>query len=185
MFNSSYQFKPCGCKKMDDLIIHLFRFKIEKRIILVEVEYFKAHPIALVKFYDKRDRSSANRFNVLTNRGNFQPILRTCLNIMLQLYHQNPYVSFGFTGAQTPKEQGKGQKGNTIRFRLYRYAIQQLFSNTTFLHLTVESLSLYFLINRDYCENEPHRQGEMLNLIKKIYPSEALWEEPEVNELLS
>jgi hypothetical protein len=169
---------------MDDLIIHLFRFKIEMRIILVEVEYFKDHPIALVKFYDKRDRNSANRFNVLTNRGNFQPILRTCINIMLHLYHQNPYLSFGFTGAQPPEEQKEGQKENTIRFRLYRYAIQQLFSNTSFLHLTVESLSHYFLINRDYCENNPSGQSEMLNLIKKIYPYEALWEEPEINKLI-
>lgn len=65
MFDSFYEYKQCGKKKMDDLVSHLFRFKIERRTILVEVEYFVEHPIALIKFYDKVHLDSENRFNLL------------------------------------------------------------------------------------------------------------------------
>jgi hypothetical protein len=184
MFDTHYEYKQCGKKKMDGLVIHLFRFKIERRTILVEVEYFAKHPIAIIKFYDKVHRHSENRFNLLTEKGKFQPILRTCLNIMIDLFYQNPYLSFGFAGAQTPIERKEDKKENTIRFRLYTYAIQQLFSNTAFLHLSVESCSHYFLINRDYCDNNPMHQGEILATIRKTYPGEALWEDPAISTLL-
>lgn len=184
MFDTSYKYELCGKKKMDDIVTHLFRFKIERRTILVEVEYFIEHPIALIKFYDKVHRNSENRFNLLTQKGKFQPILRTCLNIMIDLYRENPYISFGFAGAQTPIERKEGKKVGTIRFRLYTYAIQQLFSNTAFLHLSVESCSHYFLINRDYCENKPLHQGEIMALIRKAYPDETLWNDPIVGNLL-
>ncbi len=183
MFDTFYEYTPCGSKKMNDLVVHLFRFRIGRRTILVEVEYFIQHPVALVKFYDKTHRNSANRFNILTQKGKFQPILRTCLNIMLDLLKQNPYISFGFAGAETPKERKLGLKAVTIRYRLYTYAIQQLFSNTTFIHFSVESCSHYFLINRDYCESNPAHQSEIMLTIKKTYPTETLWGDPVVSAL--
>lgn len=90
--------------------VHLYRFDVTKRqIIMVEVHQFVKHPICVIKFYDRDDRNSENRFTKLTNKGNFKPIFRTCINIMLELRTQNPFLSFAFIGAPTPEEKEKGK----------------------------------------------------------------------------
>ena len=185
MFDTAYQFYGNHKKVDDNLVIYLFRFRPHKnRIILVEVEYHKGHPIAIIKFYEKRFKNSPERFNVLTGGGKFLPILRTCINIMLHLYQSNPYLSFGFCGAPTPKEVRDKETANSQRFRIYKYAMACLFSNLEFQHLAVDSFNLYFLMNRNYCSTEPQRETQLLQQIKNVYPGEDFWEEPILANIL-
>lgn len=142
---------------------------------MVEVEEFSEHPISLIKFYDRDDRNMYSRFNRLTGKGNFQPILRTCINIMLEIKDRNPYMSFGFAGAPTPSEKSDNIKANTKRFRIYRSVMLLFFRHLHWQHLYVGDHSLYFLLNRDYCDTKPHIQTEMLKCIQHRYPDEAIW----------
>jgi len=176
MFDTCFQYQYVNRRKVDRLTIHLYRFQVNKRqTILVEVEEFDEHPIALIKFYDKADQYTIDRFNKLTGKGNFQPILRTCINIMLYIKSRNPYISFGFAGAQTPQEKEKGIKENTKRFRIYQSVMLLTFRHLYWQHIFVPDHSLYFILNRDYCDTKPHIQTDILYCIQKTYPEEAIW----------
>lgn len=156
--------------------VHLYRFDVTKRqTIMVEVHQFVKHPICVIKFYDRDDRNSENRFTKLTNKGNFKPIFRTCINIMLELRTQNPFLSFAFIGAPTPHEKGEGNTAKTQRYRIYEYGMNQFFSNLHFKHAYLEEHSLYILFNRDYCDHKADIETDMLKCIQEVYPEEPLW----------
>ncbi|GEM_PF-3525988 len=68
MYDSFCAYQLYDNKKIEHGITILnFRFKPDKkRIILVNVQIMGEHPIAVIKFYDKADRDSKDKFGTLT-----------------------------------------------------------------------------------------------------------------------
>lgn len=177
MFDTWFEYQYVNRREMNSICaIHLYRIKASRRqTIMVEAHEFTTHPICIVKFYDKDDRNSPNRFTTLTRKGNFSRIFRTCINIMLELKHNNPYMSFAFIGAPTPDEKSQGKVAKTQRYRIYEYGMAQWFSILHFRHAYIDEHSLYMIFNRDYCDDKEGIESEMLKSIQEVYPDEPFW----------
>lgn len=85
------------------------------------------------------------------------PIIRTCVNIMLNIFAGNPGASFGFVGSNSVNKTRKGNpivEGmvNTQRFRVYQTLMYNFFGRDTFEHSENVKHSAYLLINR---QNDP------------------------------
>ncbi len=92
-------------------------------------------------------------------------IVSTCINIMLDLYAQNPLFSFGFIGANSENE----EKENTKRFRLYKAIMMRIFSPSKFRHLGYDKESAYLMLSRANEKNNPSLQMEIEAFFQKHY----------------
>ena len=92
-------------------------------------------------------------YNLLLKDEQPALIIRTCVNIMLQIFSVNPKASFGFIGSASVNKIRKGKivpegKSNTQRFRIYQTLMFNFFGSETFEHSQSVELSAYLLINR-------------------------------------
>ena len=87
---------------------------------------------------------------------------------MLDFIIQNPYISFAFAGAPDRD----GNMNNNKRFRVYRGVMQRLISDLDFEHLQRPDRSLYILLNRNYCYQQPEAAGAIFDVLKNAYPEE-------------
>lgn len=185
MFDTLYNYLPKGNRKGElGKTVHLFAFRTpRKRQIIVEIHEHDSQPIAIVKFFDKAHRLSEKRFSLMNKRFKLNedekielekdareaaPIIRTAIQIMLDFYKRNPFLSFAFMGA--PDEDGNAD--NNKRFRVYSGVMKRLFSDVEFEHLQRQDRSSYILLNRSYCYKQPHAAGEIFKLLETAYPDE-------------
>lgn len=156
--------------------VHSFSSRPRKgRTVIYEAHELSDAPAFAVKFFDKRHRQSPNRFNLLLKYDEKTPfvvadapsIIRTGIQVMLNLLAKNPYLSFGFMGAALPGE----DQANTKRFRIYQQIMYRHFSNNDFEHLMKAEKSLYLLINRDYA-TDSQKMADVLAAFKKSFPDD-------------
>lgn len=98
-------------KDSDSLrIIDLWSFRSEKsnKRYIVEVEEFEKGFYG-IKFYWKGVEKSKRRYSILTNDYEPRTIVRSCVEIMLQYFRNNPLVSFGFVAAPDLEKDIKGK----------------------------------------------------------------------------
>ena len=76
----------------------IYSFKANKYRYLAEVEVYK-YNMHVVKFYPKHLSDATNKFNVILNSEYPPRIIRTCINIMLQILDENKFANFGFLGS--------------------------------------------------------------------------------------
>ena len=81
------------------------------------------HDIYAVKFHLKAHRHSKNKYNIKT--GTFEPrtIIQTCINIMLDVYHENKHASFGFIGSNSEGEDTSHDFSHTEQWPFYSLGI--------------------------------------------------------------
>lgn len=144
-----------------------YRFKSSKsnHTYIVRVERYIEHTYC-VKFFDKANILSNNKFSLRT--GTFEPrkIVSTVLNIMLDVYKRDIEASFFFIGAEDEKDvQGK----STRRFNFYADFVLSVISDKVFWHYRNDPLSLYVLINK----RSVHDAEAHVNRISK-YVAEAM-----------
>src|SRR5690606_29310101 len=100
-----------------------FSFKGHERYIAIVEEY--DHKIFVVKFFLKNHSSSKNKYNFVTNKGSASAskVIRTVINIILEVIKGNELASIGFLGSEkfSNKNNIKEGKSNTQRFRIYKY----------------------------------------------------------------
>lgn len=170
MFDTSYDYLLKGKRKGElDKTVHLFTFRTTRnRQIIVEMHEHAAHPVVIVKFFDKAHRLSLNRFSLMSSSSEAPRIIRTAIQVMLDFHQQNPFLSFAFMGAPD----ANGNLDNNKRFRVYKGVMQRLFSDLEFEHLQNPKRSLYILLNRNYCYRQPEAPGEIFKLLKTAYPDE-------------
>lgn len=151
VFDSSYPFIKVGCKKSynhDNFVTtHIYRFKTNKAAYICEVEEY-LNFIFVIKFYRKCDRLSENKYQILTNEFNCTRIVATCINILHSILKQIDNASFGFMGANTVTKTEKEDKVNTIRFRTYKSAMENLVGDRVFTHAMDVKHSTYLMINK-------------------------------------
>lgn len=124
-----------------------YRFKSTKsnHTYIVRVEKYIEHTYC-VKFFDKANMLSDNKYSIRTATFEPRKIVSTVLNVMLDVYKHDNKASFFFIGAEDEKDvHGKA----TRRFNFYADFVLSVISDRVFLHYRIDPLSLYILINRN------------------------------------
>lgn len=151
MFGEGYEFRLVNSikgKRINEDFEEEYRFLFkgkQKCQYMVRVQEFSYYFCA-VKFHLARDQfKGKEKYKILTRFNDAPRVIRTCVNIMIEMYKQNPYRSFGFIGENSEKE----NKTNTKRFRIYKRVMENFFSPEKFFHFSDVNSSCYLLINKD------------------------------------
>ncbi len=143
-------FQMIDKSECDEYLIHTlqYRFKSEKshHAYIVRVECYKQHAYC-VKFFDKANINSKNKFSLRSNTFEPRTILYTVFRIMLDVLQRDEKASFFFIGAEDEKDQ-KGMVSR--RFRFYRRFVLSTVSENKFDHYRRNDLSLYILVNKSH-----------------------------------
>jgi len=167
MFDTAYTFHLIDHKKVSVDGPHVctwkYNFRSHRRRYIVEVEKYRG-PVYVIKYYANCHAASLNKYNLLLNDEKPAPIIRTCIEIMLNLYHTDPMASFGFVGSHSINKMHNGQfveeeKGNTQRFRIYQTLMFNFFGTSTFEHTRSVKHSAYLLINRPHYPIEEFKKA--------------------------
>ena len=130
-----------------------YRFKSDKshHAYIVRVECYKNHAYC-VKFFDKANINSKNKFSLRSNTFEVRTILYTMFHIMLDVL----------------KRDEKDQDGMVSRrFRLYRRFVLSTVSDDKFEHFRRNDLSLYILVNKRYVEDTSSYADELANIVQQ------------------
>jgi len=152
VFDSCYRFSKVGVDKAHSKKFLkegiTYSFKTENSYYLVEVEVY-AFDIYVIKFFLKKHKRSPLKYNILTNENRCSKVVSTCIRIMLEIHHKNPFASFGFIGANTIDRQTGYEESmqTTKRFIVYRRAMFALFGTETFTHYVDAGHSAYLMIS--------------------------------------
>lgn len=139
-------------------IIDLWTFKSLKtnKRYIVEVEGFENEFYGL-KFYWKGVEKSKNRYSLLTNDYEPRIIVRSCIEVMLDYYRNNRFVSFGFVAAPDLDKDIDRKKVNkesgSRRFRFYQRMMINLFGPETFRQVSDTTNTIYLLVNKTQLSN--------------------------------
>ena len=123
-----------------------YRFRSAKsnHTYIVRVEKYVEHTYC-VKFFDKANMLSKNKFSLRSSTFEPRKIVSTVLNVMLEVYRQDNKASFFFIGAEDEKDvPGR----STRRFNFYADFVLSVISNRLFEHYRNDILSLYILVNK-------------------------------------
>lgn len=128
-----------------------YRFRSTKshHTYIVRVEKYRKHCYCL-KFFDKANMSSKNKFSIRTNTFEPRTIFYTLFHIMMDVLDKDHSASFFFVGAEDEKDE-LGQA--TRRYRVYMKFVSSIVSSERFTHYAVNSESLYILINKSAVQN--------------------------------
>ena len=139
-----------------------YRFKSDKshHAYIVRVECYKKHAYC-VKFFDKANINSKNKFSLRSNTFEVRTILYTMFHIMLDVLKRDERASFFFIGAEDEKDQD-GMVSR--RFRLYRRFVLSTVSDDKFEHFRRNDLSLYILVNKETEQIKRSRHNVVYNL---------------------
>ena len=123
-----------------------YRFKSlkSKHTYIVRIERYKEHTYC-VKFYDKANSLSNDKFSLRTATFEPRTIVYTVLNIMFDVFKRDEKASFFFIGAEDEKDvPGR----STRRFRFYSRLVLSVVTDSVFEHFRSAPLSLYILVNK-------------------------------------
>lgn len=156
MFNKPYSFQKLGEKQTllpEPVKKAYYRFKASKRTYFVILETF-SYGIVAIKYCDVKDKNSRNAYKKIFNDGDAFRVITTCLFIMLSYWKEHPAVTFAFYAV--PREnlncESSKRRDSTLfrntRFRIYQYAMLNLFPPTKFIQLRDSTNCLYILLNK-------------------------------------
>ena len=134
----------------DDLLEYTMQYRFtstkSKHKYIVRVEKYVEHSYC-VKFFDKANMLSDNKFSLRT--GTFEPrtIVYTVLSIMFDVLKKDGLASFFFIGAEDEKDE---PGASTRRFRFYRVFVLSVIGDERFWHFRIDKQSLYILVNKNY-----------------------------------
>lgn len=145
----------------DELLVETlqYRFKSTKshHTYIVRVEKYISHAYCL-KFFDKANLNSKNKFSLRTNTFEPRTIFYTLYHIMLDVLRNDEKASFFFIGAEDEKDE---IGSSTRRFRVYRRFVSSTVSSRLFEHYRRNDLSLYILVNKKAVK-EPYDFAEQI-----------------------
>lgn len=167
MFDTFYSFIHKGSftnhDEGDFILKHIYSFKDSKSTTYLFEAHKYEHNFFAIKFYDKNNRLSDYKYNLLTNNFNQNAVLSTAVKIMLDMWEKDKSRSFGFYGApkyaKVNKHYQNLESGVTSRKRTYSSLISMLISNTNFDHYDDPSNNIYLLLSK---------RNTTKNLYKKV-----------------
>ena len=120
----------------------------------------------VVKFHLKCHRNSNSKYNILTNLKEPRQIINTCIQIMLQVYKEDPLSSFGLIGSNSDGE----QESETKRYRVYSTILATYFGNDEFEHISSREKSAYMLIRKTELEKDAELVHKLELMFVRYYP---------------
>lgn len=150
----------------DNLLLYVlqYRFKSGKshHTYIVRIEKYIKHTYCL-KFFDKANMDSKNKFSLRTNTFEPRTIMYTLFHIVEDVLKKDPYASFFFIGAEDEKDV-KGLQ--TRRFTIYQSFVLSIVGDKSFEHLRLAEYSLYILLNKKVEKEE--RQLIVDGIVKNV-----------------
>ena len=128
------------------------------------------HDVYMIKFFLKSHEHARDKFKLITNYGNCTRILRTCIDILVSIYRENPQASFGFIGEKSEGEELTRRFKKELvnkRFSLYRRLVVNLFTDQLFTHFQYEKENAYMLLNK--ANDTPEVLKNIEALFKQYY----------------
>lgn len=171
MFDSSFPFTFIQKRIFEsgDIIAEYnYQFKAYRIRYIVIVEEYK-HNIFVPKFYPAHLKSNGKRFNVLTNDFHAPGIIRTTINIMLQLLSKRPDASFAWLGAPVIMKNKVESNSFTQRFRIYKKVMINFFTQEKWYHYEDYRTSTYMLVNKLQSDFDEYLQ-KVISMFIYIYP---------------
>ena len=120
MFDSGHKYHRISITKVSEKLFlrqHLYNFRASKRRYIAVVEEYEFQ-VFIVKFFPVSHKLSDKKYNVIFNDYDAPRVIRTCINIMLDMLAEKPLASFGFIGANTIINGESEGETNTQRFRI-------------------------------------------------------------------
>jgi len=180
MFDKFYPFTPLGRKETglpDPIAVIQYRFNAKHRTYLVRVEEYN-FGFCAIKFCDIKDKNNhLSAYQKIFNDGDFFRVLATCVYIMFKLWQTNPSINFVFYAVprnvtvedlSLKKIESQSvtdflENYKRTRFKVYEYAMLNLFPPDEFIQLKDFTNCIYALINRKNNETEMiNRLGNFL-----------------------
>lgn len=171
MFDSSFSYRLLQEKKIEGKEIvreFIYDFYSSKRRYIVLIEEYEFQ-VFVPKFFPSSLKDSPNKFNVLLNDFEASRIVRTCINILLELLSKYPNYSFAFVGVNTISKETVEQKYFTQRFRIYRQLMLNCFDTANWQHYEDFATSTYILIPVTKNNTELYLKN-VLKMFSDIYP---------------
>jgi|SRR5439155_22141805 len=174
MFNSSFLVSYIQKKKFDSDDIHAeynYEFLVYGKKYLVTIEECK-YKVYIPKFYPASLKNNKNRCNVLTNDYHAAGIIRTTINIMLEILKNNPGASFSWAGFPVIMKNKKESKLFTQRFRIYKNVMLNFFNQENWYHYEDYRTSTYLLVNKQRAHIDKYME-KVIKMLINIYPDLA------------
>jgi hypothetical protein len=175
MFDSGYQFRlatkpPTHINDYPLIEQFIYRFKTDKkRTYLVHLHKYD-YTVFVIKFHDKKQSLSADKFNFVLNDFDCGRVLRTIIEIAMSVLANEQYASFAFVGAHKPGKESK-QTINTQRFKIYKRMAEYFLGSITFLHVYEERSNCYILVNKKHANPEAiYIYESILEMFASQYP---------------
>jgi hypothetical protein len=171
MFDSGHKYHRINITKVSEKLFlrqHLYNFRASKRRYIAVVEEYEFQ-VFIVKFFPVSHKLSDKKYNVIFNDFDAPRVIRTCINIMLDILAEKPLASFGFIGANTISNGESEGETNTQRFRIYTKLMLNFLAKTAFSHLEEPSISAYFMVNKKN-KNFVELIPKIVEMFQKVYP---------------
>lgn len=153
----------------DELLVETlqYRFKSEKshHTYIVRVEKYHQHAYC-IKFFDKANRNSRQKFSLRTNTFEPRTIFYTIFHILLDVLKRDDKASFFFIGAEDERDV---LGSSTRRFKVYFRFVTSIVSDRLFAHFPVEDESLYILVNKGAVDDRTEYASRIVSLVKQEY----------------
>ena len=142
-----------------------FRSSRSHHTYIVRVEKYVRHVYCL-KFFDKANINSKNKFSLRTNTFEPRTIFYTLYRIFLDVLGKDPKASLFFIGAEDERDE-LGE--STRRYRVYRKFVSSIVSDRLFEHYRVNDLSLYVLVNKSAVADPLALVNEISERVRQAY----------------
>lgn len=177
MFDNAFHFNKVGFQNAHQkkylLSLTIYSFKTDNEKYLVEVEHYRSD-VFVIKYFLKKHKSNKKRFNLLSHEFKCSRIVATCIILVMSILKKHPNASFGFLGAHTIDLSNKYEekKFNTRRFRIYKYAIEELIGTENFSHYMDVTNSTYLIVNNKVGNTDVF-SANATNMFIEIHPELA------------
>ncbi len=171
MFENGYTFRLATKQvirneyPLIEKLIYVFRTRLGRRYI-VDIHRYE-HRVYVIKFHDKRHSSSDDRFNLVLNDFDAGRILKTVLEIALEILKKDESASFAFVGAYK-KDLETPTTAKSQRYRIYKRICEYFLGAKTFIHSYEERSNSYLLVNRKNTNPEDLSES-IINMFAKQF----------------
>jgi len=178
MFNSGYPFQKMAIKKIQTdchLKEHTYKFKNRYgSAYTVKVDEF-CHTLFIIKFFLSNHKSYPHKFSYQLDTYDAPRVIRTSVDILLEIWQKEPDASFGFIGAPSIEKDGTFEdKIKTQRYRIYERLVANFFGEQHFSHAFNDQKSSYLLIN-NRCGDVASYHISVVDMFKKLYEGSEIF----------
>lgn len=125
---------------------YYFRSEKSKLVYIIEATYHEGNFFA-VKFFCKNHRFSKNKYSLQTKTDEPFKIMWTCTQVLPKLMSKYPNVSFVAIGARSIAGKKIEDMQNTIRFKMYKRHIFNLYKEDQYILLDIPDNSGIAMVN--------------------------------------